>query len=33
VSIRYQLIETQPDVAAARRRAGHASKIVYRSIS
>jgi hypothetical protein len=29
---RYQLIEAQPDVTAARRRAGHASKIVYRSI-
>jgi Abortive infection alpha len=30
---RYQLIEAQPSVAEARRRAGHASKIVYRSIS
>ncbi|MGH3158413.1 MAG: Abi-alpha family protein, partial [Streptosporangiaceae bacterium] len=29
---RYQLIEAQPDVAAARARAGHASRIVYRSI-
>jgi Abortive infection alpha len=29
---RYQLIEAQPNVADARRRAGHASKIVYRSI-
>jgi uncharacterized membrane protein YheB (UPF0754 family) len=29
---RYQLIEAQPDVAAALRRAGRAPKIVYRSI-
>jgi hypothetical protein len=29
---RYQLIEAQPDVAAARAMAGHASKVVYRSI-
>lgn len=29
---RYQLIEAQPDVAAARASAGHAPRIVYRSI-
>jgi Abortive infection alpha len=29
---RYQLIEAQPDVAAARARAGHVAKVVYRSI-
>jgi hypothetical protein len=29
---RYQLIEAQPDVAAARAKAGHAPRIVYRSI-
>ncbi|HEX4061135.1 MAG TPA: Abi-alpha family protein [Streptosporangiaceae bacterium] len=29
---RYQLIEAQPDVAAARSRAGHAPRVVYRSI-
>jgi hypothetical protein len=29
---RYQLIEAQPNVAAARHQAGHASRIVYRSI-
>jgi Abortive infection alpha len=29
---RYQLIEAQPDVSAARAKAGHAPRIVYRSI-
>jgi hypothetical protein len=29
---RYQLIEAQPDVAAARARAGHAPRVVYHSI-
>jgi hypothetical protein len=29
---RYQLIEAQPDVAAARATAGHAPRVVYRSI-